>query len=212
MFAEVERILNDRPLTPLSDDATDLQPLTPSHILLLTSNSSLPPVLLNKEDGYGRRRWRQAQYLAGVFWRRWLKEYLPTLQIRQKWTKISRNFSAGDLVLVATDSANRGQWPLGRITEVFPDVHGHVRSARVRTAAGSLLRPVTCLCLLEDRLVSDQIGKDVETANVIKSDQQEPQEIKSGSLPEQVVSKSTPRPVRDTRGRKPNYLRDFVSQ
>ncbi|KAF6774041.1 hypothetical protein AHF37_06726 [Paragonimus kellicotti] len=31
------------------------------------------------------RRWRQVNQLATVFWRRWLKEYLPILQLRQRW-------------------------------------------------------------------------------------------------------------------------------
>ncbi len=43
---------------------------------------TLPPGAFVKQDLY-RRRWRQVQYLADVFWCRWLKEYLPALQQRQ---------------------------------------------------------------------------------------------------------------------------------
>ena len=41
ILTEVEMILNDRPITQTSDDPKDLEALTPSHILLLKSNSSI---------------------------------------------------------------------------------------------------------------------------------------------------------------------------
>ena len=37
---EVEKILNDRQITPVSDDPKDLEALTPNHILLLRRNPS----------------------------------------------------------------------------------------------------------------------------------------------------------------------------
>lgn len=49
-------------------------------------------------------RWKQAQYLSDVFWRRWLKEYLPEMQRRQKWTKSQRNFAIGDIVLLVDEN------------------------------------------------------------------------------------------------------------
>ncbi|XP_038062578.1 uncharacterized protein LOC119733069 [Patiria miniata] len=68
LMAEVGAILNARPLTPLSFDPGDVEPLTPNHLLLLRANPSLPPGLFQKEDAYSRRRWRQAQFLADQFW------------------------------------------------------------------------------------------------------------------------------------------------
>ncbi|XP_077863531.1 uncharacterized protein LOC144347581 [Saccoglossus kowalevskii] len=67
------------------DDPNDLEALTPNHLLLLHANQTLPPGVFEKKDTYVKRRWRQVQYLADVFWRRWLNEYLPSLQERQKW-------------------------------------------------------------------------------------------------------------------------------
>ena len=54
--------------------------------------------MADKQDVYVRRRWRQVQYLANLFWSRWIKEYLPFLQSRQKWLMPKRNLS--DIVLV----------------------------------------------------------------------------------------------------------------
>ena len=112
----VEGIINGRPLTKLSDDPNDPAPLMPNHLLLLRPGRSKPPGVFVPQDQY-RRHWRQVQYLADLFWSRWLKEYLPTLQKRYKWTNTSPNLNVGDLVLVKQDRTSRYQWPLGLITE-----------------------------------------------------------------------------------------------
>ena len=149
LMAEIEGILNSRPLTPNSDNPTDLEPLTPNHLLLQRSNLNLPPGVFVKKDLYCRNRWRHVQYLTNVFWKRWLAEYLPSLQERQKWIKPRRNFAVGDLVLIADERVHRGQWPLGRIVEVHPGKDGFIRSAKVATTSTILSRPITKLCLLE---------------------------------------------------------------
>ena len=84
LMTEVEGILNSRPLTPSSDDPDDLEPLTPNHLLLCRSNLNLPPGAFTKEDLYCKRRWKQVQYLANLFWKRWTREYLPTLRGKAK--------------------------------------------------------------------------------------------------------------------------------
>ncbi|XP_077864285.1 uncharacterized protein LOC144349654 [Saccoglossus kowalevskii] len=80
LFCEVESIINGRPITVISDDPNDYEALTPNHLLLLHTNQSLPPGMFSKNDTYVHRRWRQVQYLADIFWLRWVKEYLPLLQ------------------------------------------------------------------------------------------------------------------------------------
>ena len=92
ILCEVEAILNDRPLTKVSDDVNDLEALTPNHILLLKGKPTLVPGLFQKDYVYIKKRWRQVQYLSDLFWKRWIREYLPLLQERQKWTKPRRSF------------------------------------------------------------------------------------------------------------------------
>ena len=75
-MCEVEAIINGRPITKMSDDPKDMTALTPNHLLLLHQQPALPPGTFRKEDSYARRRWRQIQYLADQFWRRWTREYL----------------------------------------------------------------------------------------------------------------------------------------
>ena len=52
LMCEIESILNSRPLTTVSNDLYDLEPLTPNHLLLLKPNGSLPPGVFDKRDSY----------------------------------------------------------------------------------------------------------------------------------------------------------------
>jgi len=149
VMSHVEAILNSHPLTNCSDDPKDDDPLTPNQILLLRSDTSLPPGVFRREDMYGRRRWRQAQYLADQFWKRWVREYLPLLQERVKWNKPRRNVAVGDIVLISDKNLPRGAWPLARVTKVYTAKDGYVRSAEVMTKTAVLTRPINKLCLLE---------------------------------------------------------------
>lgn len=91
-------------------------------------------------DLFLRKQWRKAQRLADMYWRRWLKEYLPQLLPRSKWQQESRPLRVGDLVLVADGAAPRNAWPRGRVQAVVPGRDGRVRLVEVRTAAGLLRR------------------------------------------------------------------------
>ena len=107
--------MNSRPLTPASDDPNDLKALTPNHILLLKSSSLLTLGVFDSHDTYTRKQWHQVQYLANVFWSRWIREYLPQLQQPQKWYHTQTNLSITDMVIVCNYSMPRNNWLLGRV-------------------------------------------------------------------------------------------------
>ncbi|XP_069982188.1 uncharacterized protein [Penaeus vannamei] len=150
LMTVMEGIINNRPITKLSEDPRDARPLTPNHMLMLRSGP-LPPGQFLEKDQY-RRHWKQVQYLADVFWRRWIKEYLPGLQERQIWMKPQRNLENGDLVLNKQDCVPRNQWPLGLVVGVHKGTDNLVRSVDVRTGTGTFERPVTRICFLENKL------------------------------------------------------------
>ena len=165
-LAEVEKIMNDRPITRVSHDSRDQEALTPNHVLLLRRNAALAPDDI-EEDKY-RTRWRLIHSLANQFWQRWTREYLPTLQERQRWLNVRPNFRVGDLVLLADKNAPRGQWPKALVEETYPDADGIVRRVILRTADGVYQRDVRKICLLEEDLlkqIEDQVDKktDVKT-------------------------------------------------
>ena len=147
-MCEVEAVINGRPLTAASDDPKDSGALTPNHLLLLREEMPLPPGIFRKEDNYSRKRWRQVQHLANIFWKRWSREYLSLQQQRQKWTHPRKNFAVGDIVLICGENTPRNQWPLGRIKEVYKDDKGLVRSVKVCSRNSEFHRPISKLCWL----------------------------------------------------------------
>ena len=148
LLLEVESILNSRPLCPITLDPHGNEPLTPNHLLLMRQSCNDPPGVFESRDCYGRRRWRQVQYLADSFWKRWRREYLPTIALRQKWPDKERNFQNGDLVLVVDDGVPRGKWRMGQVISTFPDPNGVVRQVEVKTGVSVLRRPIVKLCLI----------------------------------------------------------------
>ncbi|XP_043233923.1 uncharacterized protein LOC122387633 [Amphibalanus amphitrite] len=150
VIAEVEFMLNSRPLTYVSTDTGDPLALTPNHLLLGRDDPCLPPSLFSNESSNLRRRWKQAQQIAEHFWRRWSKEYLPTLMRREKWIRDTPPFAVGDVVLIAEDYAPRGRWPIARVSQLFPGPDGRVRSVELKTGSGTCVRPVVKLCRLEE--------------------------------------------------------------
>lgn len=157
-MAEAEAIINSRPLTVESiNDSESPIPISPMQLLTLKSDVVFPPPgNFQRCDLYSRKRWRRVQFLANQFWHRWKVEYLASLQSRQKWGGKSRNFAAGDIVLVKDQEifTKRNGWPMARIEEAFPSDDGLVRKVRLRVAhkqsdkTRSLVRPITKLVLL----------------------------------------------------------------
>ncbi|KAJ8403279.1 hypothetical protein AAFF_G00354960 [Aldrovandia affinis] len=108
----------------------------------------MPPGLFRKEDLYCKRRWKQVQYIADLFWKRWIREYLRLMQERNKWNNPKRNLSPGDLVIIVDGTAPRNSWLMGRILKTLTDAKGFVRSVLVKTKTTVLQIPISKLCLL----------------------------------------------------------------
>jgi len=81
-----ERLLNSRPITYVSSDPQDLSPLIPSHFSVGEMGGSLAPEALDHKQVYNpRKRWDRVQQLLGQFWKCWRKEFLPSLNTRNRW-------------------------------------------------------------------------------------------------------------------------------
>jgi hypothetical protein len=148
IFCEIEHIINSRPITKLSDDPNSDAALTPAHFLMLCQGHLSPPGVFHDADIY-RRRWRFVQHMVDQFWKKWIREYLPELQRRQKWLKIHKNVKMGDLVLITDENTPRYLWPLGLVAKTKEGSDGLVRSVEIKTKSTTFIRPITKIVLLE---------------------------------------------------------------
>jgi len=145
LLLEAEMVVNSRPLVYVSTDSKDPESLTPNHFLLESSAGAAVPGEFGKDDLFLRKQWKEFQALADIFWKRWIKEYHPTLHKHQKWHQPGKQLQIGDLVFIADGDLYRGTWPMGRITATFPGKDGQVRVVEVRTASGVYRRPIAKL-------------------------------------------------------------------
>nr|XP_037872500.1 uncharacterized protein LOC119629716 [Bombyx mori] len=140
-LAQIEALLNSRPLSVLSSDPCDPQALTPAHFINLTPLKSLPSETITEHSNLIQRK-RIVDSLVQSFWKRWKLEYLNTLQVRNKWKKDSTPIKTGTVVLLQSENSAPLNWPLGIIEETFPGRDGVVRVVNVRTKTGTYRRPV----------------------------------------------------------------------
>lgn len=146
MLVRVEAILNSRPLTPLSSDPTDVTVLTPGHFLIGDALSALPECDVLSTPPNRLTRWKRVPQLTQQPWRRWNREYLNQLQVRDKWFRSKGpSLSIGTIVLIRDDNHPPHHWKIGRVTETHEDSEGVIRVATVRTIAGQFKRAVRLL-------------------------------------------------------------------
>ena len=148
-FTGAEALINSRPLTYQSVHPQDDVPITPNHFLHGQVGGMFAPDSVDATPFNPRRRWRRIQEIIRHFWKRGMQEWLPSLQVRQKWFSLSRNLQEDDVVVVVSPDSPRGCWPLGRIVKTYPGPDGFVRVVDVRVGKTVLKRPVTRICPLE---------------------------------------------------------------
>ena len=144
-----EGLINSQPLTYQSTDPDDDVPLTPNHFLHGQIGGQFAPTTVDDTQLNLQKRWRRVQELVRQFWHRWLHEWLPSLGAQKKWHRERRDIRVGEVELVVSPDTPRGNWPLGRVVEVYPGIDGRVRIAKLQVRQGTLVRPVTKLCPLE---------------------------------------------------------------
>lgn len=150
VLAQVECLLNSRPLCPLSsDDTSEPVALTPAHFLTYQPLSHLPARNVLSEPPNRLTRFELLDQMVQNFWKRWSSEYLNTLQARSKWDKHVPPITVGTIVVIKQDSYTPPlQWLLGRVIKTYPGADGVVRVAEVKTKLGIFKRPVVKLCPL----------------------------------------------------------------
>ncbi|XP_072934096.1 uncharacterized protein [Epargyreus clarus] len=148
LLTQIESILNSRPLTPLSNDPSDLTALTPSHFLIGRPLLSVPHPHVSDKSITCLERYKRVELLKQHFWSRFNQEYVSLLQQKTKWAAASGDLQQGSLVLVKDKALPPLLWLLGRVENIYPGSDGVVRVADIKTRKGTLRRAFNNICPL----------------------------------------------------------------
>ena len=140
ILTEVEGVINDRPLTYISDDDT-VESLMPYHLMfghninnrVKVSNDA--EIELNSEQC--SERVKTLQLTLNQVWNRCRTEYLS--QLREKHSYVEGKFNndcnieVRDVVLFKEDKfGTRGKWKKGRVENIIQGKDGIIRGASLR--------------------------------------------------------------------------------
>lgn len=148
ILCQIERMLNSRPITQMSDDPNDLEALTPGHFLVMKPLNARPQENFINTPSNRLSRWHSVQKISQDIWRRWQTDYLHQLQQRTKWFNPKVDIKPGVLVIVKEDNVAPYKWKLARIIETHPGLDNVVRAVTVKTSNSSYKRPISKICLL----------------------------------------------------------------
>ncbi|XP_069361895.1 uncharacterized protein [Maniola hyperantus] len=152
LLIQIEAILNSRPITPLSDDPSDLYPLTPAHFLIGRSLLFAPQTQISCSRISSLARFHRIELLKQHFWGRFSNEYITLLQQKTKWLQSQRHLKEGDLVVIKEKTSPPLMWLLGRIVHVLPGGDGVARVADIKTKKGIIRRAFNNICPLPTSL------------------------------------------------------------
>ena len=152
VLAQVENIMNHRPITHVANEAGETDPLTPAHFIharlgvkLTRPYDPLGPV--SAEDM--RLVHNRSLALIHAFWKRWVDEYILQLRNRQKWLNAKENVKIDQLVMLTDKTKARKDWRLARIVAV-EGKDRLIRTVTVRTEIGRTFdKDVTKIVALE---------------------------------------------------------------
>nr|XP_041633404.1 uncharacterized protein LOC121503240 [Drosophila kikkawai] len=152
-------LLNSRPIASPGNDPNDEEALTPGHLLIGQALLSLPHEsvtgITSSKAGCGYlRRWRMLSAIKQQFWDSWSKDYLVSLQQRNKWSTGCSDVEVGRLVLVHEDNSPPQRWLTGRVVATTTGRDGKVRVAQIQTSGGVIKRAIHKLALLPIKSLS----------------------------------------------------------
>ncbi|XP_064074465.1 uncharacterized protein LOC113394292 [Vanessa tameamea] len=74
ILTQIEACLNSRPMSYLSEDPGDPQPLTPGHFLIGEQMVAIPDEASTDVHVTGLQRWKMTQKMINDFWKKWSEE------------------------------------------------------------------------------------------------------------------------------------------
>ena len=137
LLAEVSQLVNERPIGLKPNESTHPSYLSPNSLYLgrcsdrISSGPFESDGVFTDDPKKTSSRFLLVQAITSQFWKIWLRDFFPSLLIRQKWHVKQRNVRRNDICLLRDQDAFRSEWRLGRVVDVFPDRLGNVRNVEI---------------------------------------------------------------------------------
>lgn len=128
----IANLMNERPIGVKPGFSLELGNYLCPNDLLLGRSSSYCPSGMYDINGDNKRRLEYVQKIVESFWRKWQRDFFPSMLIRQKWHTVRRNVQVDDVVLVQDSNIVRGAWKLAQVIKADPGRDGVVREVDLR--------------------------------------------------------------------------------
>ncbi|GBP71632.1 hypothetical protein EVAR_53115_1 [Eumeta japonica] len=145
---EAEHIVNSRTLIEVDIEPTEVEGLTPNHLLIRRSYDTAAAGHFDNNVLLGPANWRTCQHLVEHFCQKWLKEFSYSCARRARSDPTCQAPAEGDIVLIVDPSSPRYSWPQGKIKKTYTDSDNQVRLVDVETTGGVLRRPTSKIVVL----------------------------------------------------------------
>ena len=170
LIKEVQAVVNDRPITYVSHDVNDTEPLTPSKLLCGYDVSTLPHPTVDPDELDGddfndhnqlSKVMKRRALLYEHFVQRFKNGYFASLRERHAYQSKKREsrdqfIKVRDVVLIHEDNVPRSSWKLAIIKRLICGSDGRVRAANIPTSTGVTNRAIHLLYPLEVTLADPQ--------------------------------------------------------
>ncbi|XP_070499595.1 uncharacterized protein, partial [Chironomus tepperi] len=126
---EVIGILNNRPLVLIPIKGTNTEILTPNYFLIGRQSIQTLPCSVNLKRTFNES-YEDLKVITNILWGHWIKYYLPTILLREKWIDTKEPLKVGDIV-ITVDTIVANSWRIGKIVDIIIGSKNQVREYRV---------------------------------------------------------------------------------
>ncbi|XP_074611853.1 uncharacterized protein LOC141866271 [Acropora palmata] len=162
---DIERHLNNRPLTYVESDEGGPQTLTPNALMWGQNAHGLEDIEIDEEEV--TKLHRHLKNIREHAWRRWQKEYVHSLMEAHRVNRKDKPQmpEVGEIVLVVGENRNRGEWKKAKVVQHVKGRDGVVRGVVLLHKGNKIRRPLQLVCPLEIRSCSKEPAEVTETTS-----------------------------------------------
>ena len=168
VIIDIERHMNNRPLTYIESEVGEGKVLTPNSIMWGQNAHTLEDLEVDVDSV--TKFQRRLENARAHVWSRWSREYVRSLM---DYHRINRKEAVvpevGEVVLIVGEEKNRGLWMKGRVLQHVQGKDGVIRGAIVLHKGNRLERPLQLLCPLEIRCEMSEETPSMENKDRVHS-------------------------------------------